>query len=352
MTKQLCGRCELLPSISKDATRLFMWPPIGHTQAKLTATIKQSAALERVASGIGVDVAAHDLTVLLSGIDGALTRSEQADTHCLLSTQTEPSLAEFGGVTSLRKLIALSKADWLLDVLESNRLSTHFQPIVDAKSPSTPFAHECLLRWTDIDGSLKSPVQLFETARDADLLFQLDRQARELNIRNAVAAGVTSKIFLNFTPTAIYDPRNCLKATMSVIKEVGLSPSDVVFEVIETERVKDSEHLKEIMDYYKSHGFGVALDDLGSGHSTLQLLGVLRPNYVKLDMTLVRDVHQDRFKSEVVEQIIGLAHRFDIKVVAEGVEFQPEAVWLRTLGVDYMQGYYFAKPAAEPVVSF
>lgn len=101
----------------------------------------------------------------------------------------------------------------------------------------------------------------------------------------------------------------------------------------------------------KEHGFGVAQDDLGSGHSTLQLLGVLRPNYVKLEMELVRDVHKDAFKRNLVRQIIELAHRFDIKVVAEGIEVYAEAAWLQSQGVDYMQGYYCAKPAAEPIGS-
>lgn len=187
-------------------------------------------------------------------------------------------------------------------------------------------------------------------AREAELLFQLDRQAREVNIRNAAAQGVESKIFVNFTPTAIYDPRNCLKATMAVINEVGLKPENIVFEVIETEKVDDSAHLKSIMEYYQGHGFGVALDDLCAGHSTLQLLGVLLPNYVKLDMELVRDVHTDRFKGELVRQIIELAHHFDIEVVAEGIEVHQEAAWLQSQGVDYMQqGYYFAKPAPKPL---
>lgn len=350
MTKTSCARCETLPHVAKDANKLYLWPPSGHSQAKLKVAAGRFANVQGIENGLLADFSDTSLAPLLTALDEALTRGEQTDTYCLLFAGDEPpTLQDFGGVTSLRKLIGLNEADWLLDVLTAKRLSTHFQPIINANSPTIPFAHECLLRWQDEEGQLRSPYQLFETAREAELLFQLDRQARETNIRNAAAHKVQSKIFLNFAPTAIYDPRNCLQSTMAVVEEVGLSPSDVVFEVVETDKVDDAAHLKSIMDYYKEHGFGIALDDLGAGFSTLQLLGELMPNYVKLDMGLVRDVHQNRFRSELVRQIIELAHRFDIEVIAEGVEVFGEAAWLRSQGVDYLQGFYFAKPGPEPV---
>jgi len=348
--KKRCARCDTLPKIDPDSTKLLLWPPLGHTLAKLKGAAQKVTTVEDIEDGIVIDLGDTKLTAVLDALAAVSTRGESADTNCLLTAnESQPTLDELGGVMSLRKLVALKDADWLVDVLASDRLDTFFQPIVDAKTPTRPYAHECLLRWRDEANSWKAPLSLFETARDADLLFQLDRRAREINIRNAAARGVSSKIFLNFMPTAIYDPRNCLQATQAVIDEVGIEPCDVVFEVVETEKIEDSAHLKSIMDYYKSHGYGVALDDLGSGYSTLQLLGELLPDYVKLDMELIRGVHQNRFKSELVRRIIDLAHGFDIRVVAEGIEVQEEAAWLMSQEVDFMQGYFFAKPAKDPV---
>jgi len=345
-----CHRCETLPELPAEANRLYLWPPLGHTLSKLKAAVSSHATVDDSGKGVLIELLPDAYKDLLARINDALTPGEQADTYCLAyAGEQEPTLQDFGDVTTLRRLVALNEASWLLDVIAEKQLDTHFQPIFKADAPHIPFAHECLLRWRDSKGAINAPQRLFEAAREAELLFQLDRQAREVNIRNSVARGVSSKIFVNFTPTAIYDPRNCLKATMDVIDEVGLTPGDIVFEIVETERVDETAHLKSIMDYYKERGFGVALDDLGSGYSTLGLLGMLRPDYVKLDMELVRDVHQDRFKGELVRRIIELGHKFGIEIIAEGIEVVEEAAWLKSQDVDYFQGFYFARPSAEPL---
>ncbi len=350
MAQMNCGRCDTLPSLIEGAKTLYFWPPLGHTLGKLAGIIKPFAPSRKIANGLSVDVKPQNFRSMMLVIDDELTSGEKTDTYCLVfGGDGEPTLTDFGNVTNLQEVVALYSADWLIDVLSANRLATYFQPIVYANKTNIPFAHECLLRWQTSDGRLSAPGELFAKAKDADMLFQLDRQARDVNIRNASSAAVKSKIFLNFTPTAIYDPENCLRSTFATIEEVGLSPDQVVFEVIETELVSDTDHLKSILDSYKAHGFKVALDDLGAGHSTLQLLGALRPDYVKLDMDMIRDVHKDTFKGELVKRIVSLAHEFDIQVIAEGIEVVEESAWLISQSVDYMQGYYFAKPGPDPI---
>lgn len=344
-----CLKCDTLPTLARGRLAVYIWPPLGHTTAKLKSILKDYDEFAAIEGGLTFSIDSQDMTDLIRKIDLKLSQSEKHDTNCLLQeNRRQPDLSDFSCVTSLQKMTGLYSSRWLIDIIDQKRMTSVFQPIVHAQKPNIPFAHECLLRWYNEDEQLNGPARLFQTAQEADLIFPLDRAAREIHIRNAAAASMPSKIFVNFAPTAIYDPNNCLKSTFKVIREVDIDPSNIVFEVVETEHINDPEHLKNILAAYKQQGFQVALDDLGSGHSTLNMLGALKPDYVKLDMEMIRDVHKDRFKSELVRKIVELSHSFDIQVVAEGIETKEEASWLVSQDVDFMQGFYFAKPDKTP----
>lgn len=96
-----------------------------------------------------------------------------------------------------------------------------------------------------------------------------------------------NKVFINFIPTSIYSPQFCLKSTIQLAHELHIDPAQLVFEVVETEKVDDIEHLKTILAYYRDRGFEYALDDVGEGYSTLEMLAELKPKYMKLDMKYV-----------------------------------------------------------------
>ncbi|MEZ0323198.1 MAG: EAL domain-containing protein, partial [Hydrogenothermaceae bacterium] len=107
-------------------------------------------------------------------------------------------------------------------------------------------------------------------------------------------------------------------------------------------------HLKYVFDYYKSLDFKVALDDVGSGYSGLNMIVNLHPDTLKIDMELVRNIHTDKLKQSVVEAIIKIAKDNGIQTLAEGVETKDEYEYLKDK-VDLMQGYLFAKPSPEPI---
>jgi len=168
--------------------------------------------------------------------------------------------------------------------------------------------------------------------------------ARRSAVECAAKARLEGKLFINFNPSSIYDPSYCLRATASSIYEIGLRPEDVVFEVTETHRATDLNQLKGILCFYRSAGFKVALDDIGSGWSGLNLLQSLRPDYVKIDMELVRNVHNDEYKQNIVTNLIRIARTNGIEVIAEGIETEEEAQWLTDANADYLQGYLYGKP--------
>lgn len=348
----VCGNCETLPTWPSVGGQLFLWPPLGHSLGKAESALRRApevAAVRVEGACLIAEVPSGEFASVMEHCAQALTAAEQRDTRCLVKAgEGPPGLADFGAVTVLSQMVGLSRSQWLLDILGRGRLTAHFQPIVARAAPDRAVAQECLLRWLDDAGQPQSPAALFAAAADAALLFQLDRAARETAVRTAARKGVAEDIFINFTPTAIYDPRNCLRTTMQIIQEVGLSRDRVVFEVIETERIDDVRHLASILDYYRDNGFRVALDDLGAGYASLNLLGDLRPDIVKIDHGLIRQVDADTVKAAIVTRLIDLAHDLKIEVVAEGIETPSEAAWLTRAGVGYMQGYHFARPAETP----
>ena len=205
------------------------------------------------------------------------------------------------------------------------------------------------MRGENKDGTLISPGRLYDVARQSDMLFHLDRASRLCHIRNVIRHEVQTNVFINFNPTAIYDPEYCLKTTVQAIRRSKLVPSRIVFEVVESDEV-DAKRLPKIVDFYRREGFRVALDDLGAGFSSLNLLSTLRPDFVKLDMELVRNVDTDSYKASVARKLLEMAGELGVETVAEGIETAGEAQWWAEYGATYLQGYFFAKPAPIPPV--
>lgn len=159
---------------------------------------------------------------------------------------------------------------------------------------------------------------------------------------------MANHVFINFNPASIYDPTFCLRSTVLAIKNSSLEPDQVVFEVVESTDVPDPAHLLNILAYYREAGLRVALDDLGAGFGSLNMMARLRPDFIKLDMALVRDVDSDPFRATMVRKLLEAAHELGVRTVAEGVETEGEWSWLRDNGADLMQGYLIAAPGTPP----
>ena len=237
----------------------------------------------------------------------------------------------------------------LLDLLKSNRLTTHFQPIFQAGSMAL-WGYECLMRGTTADGQKLSPATIIQWAQQEQLIFMLDRVCRETHLRNAGLAGLPkhAALLINFMPTAIYKPEFCLQTTMAAAKQADIDPSRIIFEVVEQYEVPDPEHLRGILQYYRDHGYRVALDDLGSGYAGLELLADLEPDLVKIDRDLVSKSVKSMMHRSVVGALVQIGHDNDKLVLAEGIETADELRLMTHLGCDLMQGFYLGKPAAVP----
>ncbi|HIJ59461.1 MAG TPA: EAL domain-containing protein [Nitrospirae bacterium] len=248
---------------------------------------------------------------------------------------------------SLDVWIELLQSDDLLNIIKDRKINIFFQPIFSADKVK-PYAFECLSRGIAEDGRIIPPLYLFNQARILGLQFQLDKLTREVAIEQAYNQGIKNhKIFINFLPTAIYNPRECLATTMMAASQIGINPNNIVFEVVESEQVKDISHLKSILDFYREMGFKTALDDFGSGYASLKMLEILDVDYIKIDMHFIKDIYKDKFKQDIVNSIISLAKGKSIMTLAEGIETQREFECIKKLGIDLVQGYFFARPSTS-----
>jgi EAL domain-containing protein (putative c-di-GMP-specific phosphodiesterase class I) len=232
--------------------------------------------------------------------------------------------------------------------MESRQLVTYFQPIVCTRDPGNVFAYECLLRGQQHGGPLISPDKLYHAARVTGRIDHLDRLARLTAIETAVDRRLDTHIFINFNPSSVNDPERSLESTIEAAYRSGISPDRFVFEVVESDEIQDFKRLIDILQVYREAGFQVALDDVGAGYSSLALLTAIKPDLIKLDMSLLRDVDRDQFKSHVAAKLLELASDLQIRTVVEGVETQGQWQWAVEHGAHYAQGYLFARPQAQP----
>lgn len=236
--------------------------------------------------------------------------------------------------------------EWIDEVIKEERLICHYQPIVDADE--NIFAYEMLARFQNKAGSMIYPNEIFPAAKTRGRLYALDRVCRMTAVKYAAVLN-GEKAFINFIPTSIYSPEFCLRSTIELSEQLGVNPKSLVFEVVETEKVDDLDHLKKILRYYRDRGFDYALDDVGEGYSTIELLADLKPNYMKLDMQYVFNVAEDTEKQKVAKRFLEKAQEIGSVPLAEGIETRQDFEWLKKLGYQLFQGYYFGKPAAKPL---
>lgn len=341
-----CQRCESLPVVVSSDGILHVRVPLTHTLGKvLTCLAGLSVDYVQERGVISIPLSASRLLPLVLDLLRVLTSMEAQDTNALFEPDGQNlTMHDYLEVCSLQTFAARLQSGWLTALIQEERLTSFFQPIVYSHHSDRVFAYEALLRGRE-GTSIVSPGRILDVARGAGLLFQLDLAARRCAIREAAQQGITTHLFINFTPTAIYDPNFCLRSTIDLIDSVNIQRQHVVFEVVESDYVEDSRHLKRILQFYREKGFRVALDDLGAGYSSLNMLHELRPDFVKLDMALIRNVHLDPFKGVMVAKLIEAARELGIYVIGEGVEVEGEYLWLRDRGVDFQQGYLFARPA-------
>ena len=218
-----------------------------------------------------------------------------------------------------------------------------YQPIVDVSTRSV-YAHEALVRGPNGE----SASSVFSQVTDANR-YSFDQACRVEAIRGAAALGIKEFLSINFLANAVYEPAACIRSTLEAARFYEFPIEKIIFEVTEGERVQDRRHLVDIFHAYRRFGFHTAIDDFGAGYAGLNLLAEYQPDIVKIDMDLVRNIDTSKPKQAIVRGIVSICVGLNVRVLAEGIETKAERDFVRSAGVDLMQGYLFCKPAFQTV---
>lgn len=213
-----------------------------------------------------------------------------------------------------------------------------FQPIVDVVAHEV-FAHEALVRGLEGEGAFTVLARV-----DAGNRYAFDQACRVKAIELASALGMSSRLSINFMPNAVYRAEACIRATLEAARRHAFPVERIMFELTEDERAHDLPHITSIFREYARQGFVTAIDDFGAGYAGLQYLAEFRPDVIKLDMGLVRNIDTDTTRRTIVAGMTRICGELGIRVLAEGVETVGELHTLRTLGIELFQGYLFARP--------
>ena len=240
----------------------------------------------------------------------------------------------------------LHNSEELNRLIEEELLDYYFQPIVNARTGQV-FGYEALMRPRLT--SLETPLEVLSLAKSQGKLYQIERLTWFLALKSFTG-------FKNIPP-------DC-RLFINSIANQGLSESDekaleaqygpclgsLVVELTEEEERVESYTRKKI-SFLKRHGGQVALDDFGAGYNGEVSLLAVRPDFIKVDLSIVRNCHQDKNRQEMISNIISFARKNNSLVIAEGVQSREEMDTVISLGVDYLQGYYVGVPSltSQPI---
>jgi EAL domain-containing protein (putative c-di-GMP-specific phosphodiesterase class I) len=255
----------------------------------------------------------------------------------------EEALAQASHQRRADELLVLER---LQDVLLRDRVVTAYQSIVRMKE-GTIMGFEALARGPRGSG-LETADKLFDAAEDHGYQVELDRLCRRRALLSSGRVPSNAGIFINTLPATMRDPQFRGKPLIDFLDRAQVTPHRIVIEITEKLVIKEYEMFREEMAYFTDLGMSFAVDDVGSGYSGLESIAKLKPSFLKIDMSLVRNVHASVINRAMVKAIITLGHGIGAQVIAEGIQTEEEAQVLRALGVDFGQGYHFAKPDAGP----
>jgi len=238
----------------------------------------------------------------------------------------------------------------LQKAIETEAFQLYYQPQIDGRSGQV-IGIEALLRWDHAEQGFISPAQFIPVAEDTGQIIPLSqwvletacRQNRELNSQSQTSTTVA----VNISPVQ-FQRANFVENVRATLELTGLPADLLELEITETVLLDNAERAIHTLHALKSLGVRISIDDFGTGFSSLNYLKRLPIDKVKIDRSFVNEVISDRHDAAITQGIISMAHHLKLKVIAEGVETEPQFAFLKKNHCDAFQGYYFARPMPFP----
>jgi EAL domain-containing protein (putative c-di-GMP-specific phosphodiesterase class I) len=229
----------------------------------------------------------------------------------------------------------------LLEIIFDRKVWTVFQPILEIETLQV-MGHEALSRGPR-GTELQPPLAIFGLAARHGLTEELERCCRRRAFKDWQTFGAPGRLFVNTVSATVRDPSFLGRGVVDYLGP-DLSPRLVTLEITEREIIENLTLYREAMHSFIELGFTFAIDDVGKGYSGLETIASLGVSFLKIDMSLVRGVHEKRVSQQIVKAIHDLGQGVGAAVIAEGVETREELAALKDLGLRYAQGYLFGQP--------
>jgi diguanylate cyclase (GGDEF)-like protein len=300
----------------------------------------------------------------------ALARASYTDPEDILrdaETANHRAVARGGACTEVFESNLRERAVALLDmetklrqaVLKGREFEVHYQPII-ALDTGRLSGFEALVRMRRVDGSLVLPGEFIGITEETGLIVHIGRWVLREACRQMRAWQVQFpeypplQMSVNLAGRQFAQP-NLMQQIEQVLDETGLHTDSLKLEVTETVIMEHADEAAAVLVKLRGKGIKLLMDDFGTGYSSLSYLHRFPVNTLKIDASFIRRMDDSRQDAEIVQTIVTLAHTLNMDVIAEGVETASQLAQLRTLNVEYAQGFYFSPPvdkvAAEELIS-
>jgi EAL domain-containing protein (putative c-di-GMP-specific phosphodiesterase class I) len=229
------------------------------------------------------------------------------------------------------------------ELIEKKAIRARFQPIVSLRTKSV-IGFEALC-FAKVDNIIIPPCDMFAAARREGMLIELDRHCRSVSLATYTAAGFAGRflLFINFESSLIDLDVAGSGFFLNQCREAAIPLSSVVIEIVES-GVSNDAALESFVARYRSHGFVIAVDDVGEGYSNLNRIALICPDIIKADKTLATGIDINFTKQRIVASLAGLSRGIGSLFLLEGIEREEEALTAFALGVDLAQGYFIGRP--------
>jgi EAL domain-containing protein (putative c-di-GMP-specific phosphodiesterase class I) len=240
---------------------------------------------------------------------------------------------------------AKRRMEELRRIIKEEEIYTLFHPIV--KLPEYEIiGYEALSRGPG-EGEFERPDKLFKIAYESDLLIELERLCRKKALMAASNMKPEHMLFLNVEPDSVNDPELRQIAASSLLLDSSITPDRIVLEITERSAILNFSAFRSALEYFRVLDFKIAIDDAGAGYASLQSMIELKPDFIKLDMSLIRGIDSDNVKQQLVKALEGFAQETGVSLIAEGIETKAELKTLLQMNINLCQGFIFAYPS-EP----
>jgi diguanylate cyclase (GGDEF)-like protein len=293
-----------------------------------------------ITGSIGISFYPHDgktTESLLKNADTAMYRAKQ---------QGKNSYELYSPVLNEKALERLMLENNLQHALPQKELIVYYQPQIELATNKI-VGVEALVRWKHKELGMISPGDFIPIAEETGLIIPISKwilQESCEQIKKWNNQGFSNlSVGVNFSVQS-FKQKNWVSMILDVVKEVGIDPHSLDLEITENGLMQNTQQTIKSLDHLRSYGITFSIDDFGTGFSSLSYLNRFPIDTLKIDQSFMRYVTTDSDDAAIITAIVAMAHKLDIKVIAEGVESQEHVNFIRSIGCDIAQGYFFSLP--------